>query len=366
MEKLTRGSILKNYIGMSIQELPTPALVVELPVLQDNIYAMQQLVTSYGKALRPHIKTHKCSAVALLQKKAGAIGVTCATVGEAEAMAAAGIQDILIANQVVTADKLERLVRVSKISAIKFVVDSPYGIEAAESVAQASGCEFEVLVEVDSGGNRCGAQSSQEAVALVKRILASRPLRFGGIQAYNGGTSYIKDLEERKRVVAQSDQGLAQVLDEVQKLCEIPRVSGAGAGNARFHLQDGLLTEIQSGSYVYSDTTYRELVPEYRPALFVLSAVISRPLESRVIMDVGLKTIGTEFSDPQLVDYPHLKEYHFSEEHLQWQVEQGPAPHIGEKVAIIPSHCCTTVNLHRHCFAVQEGKVVDVWEIDAF
>lgn len=366
MEKLTRDSILKNYVGMSIQELPTPALVVELPVLLDNINAMQQLVTGYGKVLRPHIKTHKCSAVALMQIKAGAIGVTCATVGEAEAMANAGIQDILIANQVVTADKLERLVRISKNSAIKFLVDSQYGIEAAELVAQASGCKFEVLVEVDSGGNRCGAQSPQEAAALVKRILAGRQLRFGGIQAYNGGTSYIKDLKEREQVVAQSDQGLARVLDVVRKVGDIPRVSGAGAGNARFHLQDGLLNEIQSGSYVYSDTTYRELVPEYRPALFVLSTVISRPLESRVIMDVGLKTIGTEFSAPQLVEYPHLKEYRFSEEHLQWQVEEGPAPHIGEKVAIIPSHCCTTVNLHRQCFAVQDGKVMDVWEIDAF
>jgi D-serine deaminase-like pyridoxal phosphate-dependent protein len=366
MEKLTHTSMLKSYIGKNIQELPTPALVVDLPVLLDNINAMQQLVSSYGKALRPHIKTHKCSTLALLQIKAGAIGVTCATVGEAEVMAAAGIQDILIANQVVTADKLERLVRISKINAIKFVVDSQYGIEAAASVAQASGCKFEVLVEVDSGGNRCGAQSPQEAVALVKHILSSRPLQFGGIQAYNGGTSYIKNLEERERVVAQSDQGLARVLDEVRKVCDIPRVSGAGAGNARFHLQDGLLTEIQSGSYVYSDTTYRELATEYRPALFVLSTVISRPLEARVIMDVGLKTIGTEFSDPQLVDYPHLKDYRFSEEHLQWQVEQGPAPKIGEKVAIIPPHCCTTVNLHRYCFAVQEGKVVDVWEIDAF
>lgn len=369
MEKLIPTSMMKTYTGKGIRELPTPALVVDLPALHKNIQAMQRLVSSYGKALRPHIKTHKCSAVALNQLKAGAIGVTCATVGEAEAMAAAGIQDILIANQIVTPDKLERLVEISKRSqstAIKFVVDSLVGIEVAEAVAMANGCQWEVLVEVDSGGNRCGAQSPQEAAALVRRVMESRQLRFGGIQAYNGGTSYIKDLKERERAVAQSDHSLAQVLDEVRKVCEIPRVSGAGAGNAHFHLVDGQLTEIQSGSYVYSDTTYRELAPEYQPALFVLSTVISRPLASRIVMDVGLKTIGTEFSDPQLVEYPSLKEYRFSEEHVQWQFGQEPAPKIGEKVTIIPSHCCTTVNLHRHCFAAKDGKVVDVWEIDAF
>jgi D-serine deaminase-like pyridoxal phosphate-dependent protein len=367
MEKLKRpDSMVDKYIGKDVQELPTPALVVDLPLLQANIKGMQQLVSSYGKALRPHIKTHKCSRVAQMQIQAGAIGITCATVGEAEAMASAGIQDILIANQVVTPDKLDRVADLLRLSAVKFVVDSTYGIEAAERVAQKRNCQFEVLVEVDSGGNRCGAQSPQEAALLAKRIVDSPWLHFGGIQAYNGGTSYIKDMQEREKSVAQSDRGLAESIAEVRKVCDLPRISGAGAGNARFHLENGLLTEIQSGSYVYSDTTYRELAPEYRPALFVLSTIISRPLEGRVIMDVGLKTIGTEFSDPQLVDYPQLKDCRFSEEHLQWQVDHEPAPQIGEKVMILPSHCCTTVNLHRQCFAVQDRKVVDVWEIDAF
>ncbi len=203
-------------------------------------------------------------------------------------------------------------------------------------------------------------------MSLVERVLRSHSLKFGGIQAYFGGTSYIKDLEERKRTVDASDQSLRNVLETVQKVCDIPRVSGAGSGNATFHLQNSLLTEIQSGSYVYSDTTYRELAADYRPALFVLSTTISHPTASRIVLDVGLKGMGTEFSDPELVDYPHLAQPHFSEEHLQWQVEQGPSPEIGEKVLIIPSHCCSTVNLHRRCFVVQERKVVDVWEIDAF
>jgi D-serine deaminase-like pyridoxal phosphate-dependent protein len=253
-----------------------------------------------------------------------------------------------------------------KISDAKFVVDSLYGIEIAEEVALQYGCNFEVLVEIDTGGNRCGATTPQDAVHLVQRILESRSLRFGGIQAYYGGTSYIKDRKERQQAVSDSDYALRDVLEAVQKVCTIPRVSGAGTGNAVFHMQNDLLTEIQAGSYVYSDTTYRELAPEYHPALFVLATTISRPVESRVILDVGLKGMGTEFSDPELVRYPHLKQYHFSEEHLQWQVEKEPSPRIGEKVLIIPSHCCSTVNLHRRCYVLMDNKIVDIWTIDAF
>lgn len=355
-----------DLIGRNITEIPTPALVVDLPILMENIAAMQKMVSLRGKALRPHIKTHKCSTVAKMQITAGAIGVTCATVGEAEAIATAGIRDILIANQVVTQDKLIRVARLQEISETKFAVDSVEGIEIAETVAREQGCTFEVLVEVDSGGNRCGAQTPQEAVVLVNRILESGSLRFGGIQAYYGGTSYIKALEERERVVAGSDQRLSGVLEAVQQVCEIPRVSGAGTGNALYHLKNGLLTEIQSGTYVYSDTTYRELAPEYHPSLFVLSTVISHPLESRVILDAGLKSMGTEFSSPQVVGYPNFKDHRYSEEHVQWQVDEPPFPGIGEKVKIIPSHCCTTVNLHRRCFAIRSEMIENIWEIDAF
>jgi D-threonine aldolase len=327
---------------------------------------MQALVTSYHRDLRPHIKTHKSSRLARMQIEAGAVGVTCATIGEAEAMAAGGIEDILIANQLVTPDKLERAVCLLDHAAVRFVVDSTFGIRTASAVALNSGCILEVLVEVDTGGNRCGAQSPEGTVALVRQVLESRSLKFAGIQAYYGGTSYIKDLDERRRAVNTSDSLLAAALDAVHSLCEIPRVSGAGSGNAKYHLENGLLTEIQSGSYVYSDTTYRELAPDYQPALFVLSTVISRPTPNRVVMDAGLKALGTEFSIPEVVGYPGLKFDHYSEEHVQWNSVGSQAPQIGEKVRIIPSHCCTTVNHYRECYLIQEDTVIDRWEIDAF
>ncbi len=159
MENVT--SLPVDLIGKDLNEIPTPGLVVDLPVLKENLVTMQKMVNTYGKSLRPHIKTHKCSTVARMQIDAGAVGVTCATVGEAEAMAAAGIRDILIANQIVTREKLAGLVRMLEICDLKFAVDSLYGIEIADAVAQQHDRVFEVLVEVDSGGNRCGAQSPE-------------------------------------------------------------------------------------------------------------------------------------------------------------------------------------------------------------
>lgn len=355
-----------SYIGRSIQDIPTPALLVDQAALLENIRRMQDLAFHYGKPLRPHIKTHKCSKVARLQVEAGAIGVTCATLGEAETMTKAGIKDILVANQVVSEEKLVRLAGLLESSEVKFCVDSHFGIQAAEKIARSTGCVFEVLVEVDTGGNRCGAQNPDEAVSLVEQVLGSDVLHFGGIQAYYGGTSYIHNLDERQRAVSASDIRLGETLEAVNRVVKIPRVSGAGTGNARLHLENGLLSEIQSGSYVYSDSTYRTLAPEYHNALFVLSTVISQPQAARIVMDAGLKSMGTEFSHPELVNYPYIKDFHYSEEHLQWQVNELPAPRIGEKVLIIPAHCCTTVNLHRRCYLVQDGIVEDVWEIDAF
>lgn len=281
-------------------------------------------------------------------------------------MAAGGIRDILIANQIVTADKLQRVAQMQAIADVKFVIDSQYGIQVAEEAAKTFNCIFEALVEVDIGMARCGAQSPGDAALLTRRIQNSNYLRFGGIQAYNGGISYIKNLTERDQESCRSDEVLRSFLQEVEKVCGIPRVSGAGTGHAANLLKFSTLTEFQSGSYIYSDTTYSELSPDYLPALYVLSTVLSRPTPTMVVMDAGLKALGTEFSTPAVPEYPSLTMDHYSEEHVQWHATPDQGPEGGEKVLIIPSHCCTTVNHYRVCYVVRAKNVVDVWAIDAF
>ena len=356
---------MPHTIVTTIDQIMTPAIVVDLSKLKQNITRMQEMVSSYSRHLRPHVKTHKCSDVAKLQIQAGAIGVTCATIGEAEAMASAGIRDILIANQLVTTGKLERIIKLLDVADVKFVVDSDFGIEIASHVAGKYNKTFEVLVEVDTGGKRCGTQSPQQAKEMVGKVLDIPNLRFGGIQAYNGGDNFYKDKKERKEHCRRTDDTLFASLEKVKAICDVPRVSGAGTGSALFSLKNGLLTEIQAGTYVYSDTTYRELEPEYETVLCILSTVLSRPLSSRVIMDAGLKSFGTEFSKPEVVGYEGLIFEGYSEEHIRWEIVDN-APQIGEKVKIIPSHVCTTVNHHRVCYVVDGENVVDLWKIDGF
>jgi D-serine deaminase-like pyridoxal phosphate-dependent protein len=358
-------NIMPDINVKTINQITTPAIVVDLPKLKQNIAKMQGMVTGYGKRLRPHVKTHKCSEVAKLQMQAGAIGVTCATIGEAEAMASAGIRDILIANQLVTTEKLERVIRLLNVADVKFVLDSDFGIEIASRVAGKYNKIFEVLVEVDTGGKRCGTQSPEQTKEMVEKVLDTPNLRFGGIQAYNGGDNFYKDKKEREEHCRRTDDTLFASLEKVRAICDVPRVSGAGTGSALFSLKNGLLTEIQAGTYIYSDTTYRELEPEYETVLCILSTVLSRPLSSRVIMDAGLKSFGTEFSKPEVMGYEDIIFKGYSEEHTQWEIVDN-APKIGEKVKVIPSHVCTTVNHHRICYVVDGGNVVDIWKIDGF
>lgn len=355
-----------NLIGKSVFDLPTPSLVVDLDQVNLNLRKMQQVVSNAGGHLRPHIKTHKCSTLAKMQIAAGAIGITCATLGEAEAMAAVGIRDILIANQLVTNDKLQRVALLQEKADVKFVVDSAAGIRIAQEAGKLFNCRFEVLLEVDNGGKRCGVQTPEDGARLTRMICDQSSLSFGGIQAYNGGLSYIRDLDERERECQRSTDLLRSFVEAVSAVCMIPRISGAGTGHVAHTLAASILTEIQSGTYIYSDATYCELAPEYRPAVFVLSTVLSTPTPTMVVMDAGLKTMGTEFSNPKITKYPGLDFDHFSEEHAQWQSRANPLPQIGEKVLITPSHCCTTVNHYRKCFVVQADIVQDTWTIDAF
>lgn len=355
-----------NLIGRSVFDLPTPSLVVDLNIVNLNLGKMQQLVSNSGAHLRPHIKTHKCCTLAKMQVAAGAIGITCATLGEAEAMAAGGIKDILIANQIVTIDKLQCVSLLQEKAAVKFVLDSEEGIRIAEEAGKMFNCRFEILLEVDNGGKRCGVQSPEEAAHLAGLIQDAGHTSFGGIQAYNGGLSFIKDLEARERECQRSNDLLRAYIEAVSRVCKIARVSGAGTGHVVNALNASLMTEIQSGSYIYSDTTYSQFAPEYLPALYVLSTVLSRPTATRVVMDAGLKAMGTEFSEPTIPDYPGLDFDHFSEEHVQWEARSKTIPRIGEKVLIIPSHCCTTVNHYRKCHVIQNQCVVDTWMIDAY
>lgn len=355
-------------IGLPIEELDTPALLVDLEAFEHNLATMAAFFAGRPAGLRPHAKTHKCPEIARRQLAAGAVGVTCAKLAEAEVMAAAGIDDILIANQMVGPAKTARLVELAARVRVAVAVDDAANIAALSEAVRRCGVTIRVLVEVNIGMDRCGVQPGPAALPLARQIAAAPGLEFAGLQGYEGHLVTIKDPQERRTKV---EAALAPLL-ETKALLEqaglpVPTISGGGTGTYDITGNYPGITEVQAGSYVFMDATYRQVRPEFRPALSLLASVVSRPQPERLITDAGLKALSSEFGLPQILDVPGATLARLSEEHGKVTLAEPERVSLrpGDKVRLVPSHCCTTVNLYDHLVVVKRGVVVDVWPVAA-
>jgi D-serine deaminase-like pyridoxal phosphate-dependent protein len=354
--------------GASIQELDTPALLLDLDAFERNIQTMADFFATKPTALRPHAKTHKCPQVALRQLEAGAIGITCAKVSEAEVMVRSGVKDILIANQVVGAIKINRLTELAQHCDLMVAVDDPANVDELSQACSAKGVPLRVLVEVDIGMGRCGVSPGQTVLKLARQVDRAPQLRFAGLLAYEGHLVSIKDPQERARKVNAAFAPLQETAELLAR-AELPAqiVSGGGTGTYDVTGTCPPVTEIEAGSYVFMDSTYLESRPEFEAALTILSTITSRPSPGRVIVDVGKKSLTTEFGLPQVHDVEGLQLQGLSEEHGRLAVTgpTGGQVRPGDKIRILPSHCCTTVNLYDALHVIQDGVLVDVWSIAA-
>lgn len=358
--------------GASLADLDTPVLLVDLDAFEANIAAMARFAAEAGIAVRPHAKTHRCPAVALRQVAAGAVGQCVQTVGEAEAMVAGGIRDVLVTNQVLAPGKLARLAALAASARIGLLVDSAEGVEAASDVAVRAGVELDVLVEIEVGMGRCGIAQGEAAAALARLIADAPGLRFGGLQAYNGRAQHHVRHAERSAAV---DRAATAVRDTEAALSrhglEAAVVGGAGTGTFRLEAAAGLWTELQVGSYVFMDREYAGLEaedgivrPEFRQSLFVLAEIISTPEPGRAVADAGLKVMTTEQGRPAVEGRPDIEVAAVSDEHSLLRLPPGAAPLIlRERVRLIPSHCDPTVNLHDAIVAVRGDRVEEVWPV---
>lgn len=358
----------KTRVGMTIDEIETPALLIDLDAMEANLAAMSEFFSKLPAKLRPHAKTHKCPAIAHKQLDAGAIGITCAKVSEAEVMINAGIKDVLIANQVVQKSKIERLVGLSRHSNAIVACDSPENARDLSAAARAFGARLNVIIEVDVGMTRAGTRSAAESVALA-RLLSSLPgLQFRGMMGYEGHTQFIEDAEERKRAIHEANAVLVSHRDAVQNDgIAVEIVSAGGTGS---HDTAGVypgITEIEAGSYVFMDARYNPIQgAKFKPALTLLSTVVSRPSKNRAVLDAGLKAITKEFGTPPIKDVEGAEIVHLSEEHAKVELSDASRDlRAGDKVQIIPSHGCTTINLHDKYYGIRNGVVEVVWDIAA-
>jgi D-serine deaminase-like pyridoxal phosphate-dependent protein len=349
-------------------DLDTPALLLDLDAFQRNLDTMARFFAGKNASLRPHAKTHKCPEIARRQLEAGAIGITCAKVGEAEVMAQAGIRDILIANQVVGSTKIDRLTDLAADRAMIVAVDDPANVVALSQACRVKGVSLRVLVEVDIGMHRCGVEPGAAALGLAQKVADAPNLELAGLMGYEGHLVSIVDPEERRSRVLEALTPLQETRDLLeQNGLPVSIVSGGGTGTYDISGAYPPMTEIEAGSYVFMDSTYLKVRPEFEPALYVLSTVISRPTPARVVTDAGRKTITNDQGNPQAIGVPGATVRSLSEEHGILDLAEPDVVQLrpGDKLRFIPSHCCTTTNLYDSLHVIRDNTLVDTWPIAA-
>ena len=355
--------------------LITPALVLDLDAMERNIATMAAYAAEAGVAVRPHAKTHKSVQIAGRQLGAGALGICCATLGEAEALAEGGIEGLLITSPVVAPAKIERLMSLRGDSETLMVsLDNVENLRALEAAAQASDFVLDVVIDVDVGLHRTGARDADSAVALAQAAEASESLRFAGLQGYAGHVQHIEDFGDRR---ATSHGDLAPLREARDKLVAqgiaVPIVTGAGTGTHDIDTEIGLMTELQVGSYVVMDVEYLDVQARdggdwrFEPALFVRSTVVSASHDGSATMDAGLKCFATDGPLPRFhTGVPIGAEYeYFGDEHGRI-VFAGANERlaIGAALECIVPHCDPTVNLYDHYHCVRGDTLVDIWPIE--
>ena len=358
---------------MKIQELDTPVLLVDAAALERNLKAMGEIASAAGVAYRPHAKTHKSPIVANMQLEAGAVGVCCAKLGEAEIMAAAGIPDILITSQVVGRNKLARLIQVAQDANIMVVGDNEDNISDLSSAAQTGGKPMDILIEVDVGQGRCGVPPGPEAARLARLIAETRWLRFRGLQGYQGLIQMTAGFDDRQAQIQLAMEKLMETADHLKcASIEVEILTGGGSGSSIIDTALGGYTELQPGSYVFMDSRYRHVqwpggaANPFENSLTILGTVISRPATDRAIVDVGYKAASSDGGPIVPVENMDAKFSFAGDEHGQLFFPGGTCPlALGEKIEFLPSHCDTTVNLYDRYIVTRDGLVEDVWEIAA-
>jgi D-serine deaminase-like pyridoxal phosphate-dependent protein len=353
--------------------LATPCLLLDAAAFEHNLVAMMELVRRHGRQLRPHVKAHKCSAIARRQIEAGAVGLCCATVREAEAMAAAGLEGILVTSPVIAPVMVERLARARERVDLAVVVDSEAGVDVLAAAGDAEK-PLGAVVEIDVGQGRTGVTKPEGAASLARRIAELPQLRYRGVQAYYGHLQHVPAYADRRAKVAEQWQRLHGFLDALNAEGLSPEIiTGGGTGTHLLDLEEGPFTEIQPGSYLFMDKQYGavELAPgatPFRTALTIATRVISANQPDLAVVDAGFKAMATD-AGPALVATGASADaaYQFmGDEHGGLRFAPGAArPAVADLVTLVAPHCDPTVNLHDWFHVMQNGGLVDIWRIDA-
>jgi D-serine deaminase-like pyridoxal phosphate-dependent protein len=357
---------------MPVEEVDTPALLVDLDALESNIARMAKAVEGGAVRLRPHAKSHKCAEIARRQIAAGAVGVCSQKVSEAEALIAGGVADVLVTNEIVGKTKVARLARLAREARVAVLADDAGNVDELDAAARGERVRLDVLVEIDVGAHRCGIEPGEPALALVRRIAGCRNLRFAGLHAYHGAAQHLRSASERRAAIAaaaEKTRATKGLIESAGIACET--VTGAGTGTFLLEGGSGVFNEIQPGSYVFMDADYNRNAwddswPRFEQSLFVLATVMSAPAPDRAVVDAGLKASSVDSGMPLVHARPGVEYAKASDEHGVLKIAAGAkAPKLGEKILLVPGHCDPTVNLYDWLVCVRKGAVEALWPVTA-
>jgi len=344
---------------MNVTDLDTPVAVIDLERLATNVTGLQNYLSEHHIANRPHIKTHKTPTIAQMQMDAGAVGLTCQKIGEAEVMADAGFKELFLPYNILGQAKLQRLTQVARRTNLSVTADSGVVARGLSAAAQQAGVTLSVLAECDMGAKRCGVQFPQEAADLARLINSLPNLRFGGLMTYPN-TDTLDDFVRATKVLLAPDH------------IQIERVSGGGSAcmwQAHTHPE---LTEHRAGMYIFGDRALlnAKAMTLDTIAFHVLATVVSRPTPDRGILDCGSKVLSSDLMGQvghgYICEYPQAKIYALSEEHGHVDFSECERkPEIGERVTVIPNHCCPVVNLANELVGLRGNTVEVTWPVVA-
>jgi 3-hydroxy-D-aspartate aldolase len=360
---------------MHRDEIPTPALLLDLDRFERNLERMATHVRAAGKQLRPHAKTHRCPEIAKRQVAAGALGVACAKLGEAEVMARAGVRGLLITTEVVAPGAIRRLTRLAgEAPDTMVVVDHSDNVRALARAAVEAGVTLDVLVDVHVGARRTGTEPGEPAVALGRLVAEQRGLRLRGLQGYAGQCAHVMGWAARRDA---SHKAMAPLMETRARFEDaglpVDIVAGGSTGTYNIDLELTGLTELQAGSYCVMDLDYRRVggrggdaLTDFEMAITVVATVVSVAAD-RAMVDAGLKAFSTDKPfPPEAVERPGLDYGFAGDEHGRLTLtDPSRAPGLGERIEFFPPHCDPTFNLYDRVYAVRGTSVAAVWDIAA-
>jgi len=356
-------------IGDPVGAIDTPALVLDLDAFERNLERMTEALRGSPLRLRPHAKSHKCPEIALRQIARGAVGICCQKLSEAAVFVAAGVQDVLITNQVMGQAKLPHLFELARQARIGVLVDHASQVQGLAEGVRSHAVSLDVYVEVDVGAKRCGVAPGEAAARLAQQIKASPGLRFAGLHCYHGAAQHLR-LPEQRAAAIRSAAEAARISRQAVEACGIAVecITGAGTGSFVHERDSGVFNEIQAGSYIFMDRDYGdnqlgEGDIRFEHALFVHSTVMSRNTTEFAVVDAGLKASSVDSGMPSVWQRPELRYVKASDEHGVVNTADAAALSLGDQLMLVPGHCDPTVNLYDELICIRGGRVEAIWPI---